>query len=70
MATNKRGIPIAAMEKLLKESGAERVSDKASIALKAVIDDIAEDIARDAVKYAKHAGRKTLKGSDIKLASK
>lgn len=67
---SKRLIPLAAMEKILKNAGAERVSEKAKAALKEVIEDIAEDISTSAVKLAGHAGRKTIKGDDIKLAAK
>jgi len=66
----KRLIPLAAMEKIMKKCGAERVSDKAKAALKNALEEIAEEIATDAVKLAVHAGRKTIKASDIKLASK
>ncbi|MBW2970935.1 NFYB/HAP3 family transcription factor subunit [Candidatus Woesearchaeota archaeon] len=66
----KRTLPLAAMEKIMKQAGAERVSDKAKLALKSVLEEIAEDIATDAVKLAMHAGRKTVKASDIKLATK
>ena len=67
---SKRLIPLAAMEKIMKKAGAERVSDKAKVALKGVLEDIAEDIAGNAVKLAMHAGRKTVKAGDIKLAAK
>ena len=67
---SKRLLPLAAMEKILKNCGAERVSDKAKAALKDVIEDIAEEIAQNAVKLALHAGRKTVKAGDIKLAAK
>ena len=70
MAVRKRILPLAAMEKILKNSGAERVSEDSCEALKDVLEDISEKIASDAVKYAKHAGRKTVKASDIKLAAK
>ncbi len=66
----KRLLPLAAMEKILKKAGAERVSDKAKVALKAVLEDVAEEIGTKAVKLAMHAGRKTVKSGDIKLASK
>lgn len=66
----KRLIPLAAMEKIMRKAGAERVSDKAKAALKLVIEDIANDIALEAVKLANHAGRKTVKASDIRLAAK
>ena len=67
---SKRLIPIAAMEKILKNSGAERVSDKAKEALKDIIEEKAEEIAQSAVRLALHAGRKTIKAGDIKLAVK
>ena len=70
MAQTKRILPLAAMEKVLKQAGADRVSDKAKEALKDVIEDIAEDIAVNAVRLAVHAGRKTVKSGDIKLAAK
>ena len=66
----KRLLPLAAMEKILKHSGAERVSDKAKTALKNVVEEIAEDIAVKAIRLASHAGRKTVKAGDIKLAAK
>ena len=70
MTATKRSIPLASMEKILKSCGAHRVSDKAKSALKSAIEDIAEDIALSAVKFATHAGRKTVKEGDIKLAAR
>ena len=67
---SKRLLPLAAMEKILKQAGAERVSDKAKAALKTVIEEEAEQIAIQAVKFAAHAGRKTVKSGDVKLAAK
>ncbi len=61
-------LPLAAMEKLLKQGGAERVSDKAKVALKNAIEEIATEIAAKSIKLAVHAGRKTVKAEDIKLA--
>ena len=63
-------LPLAAMEKILKQGGAERVSDKAKVALKNAIEDIAHEIAVKSIKLAVHAGRKTVKSEDIKLAVK
>ncbi len=68
--STKKLLPLAAMEKILKESGAERVSNSAKLALKDALEEIGESIALDAVKLAQHAGRKTIKKSDIRLASK
>ena len=70
MNKNKRLLPLAAMEKIAKNSGAERVSDKAKAALKDIVEDIANEIAESAVRIAHHAGRKTVKAGDIKLAAK
>ena len=47
MPTSKRLLPLAAMEKILKQAGAERVSDTAKIALKDAIEDIAEEHASE-----------------------
>ena len=63
-------LPLAAMEKLLKQGGADRVSDKAKVALKNALEEIAHEIATKSIKLAAHAGRKTVKSEDIKLAVK
>jgi len=63
-------LPLAAMEKIIKKVGVSdiRVSDKAKTALKNIIEERAEEIAGRAWQLASHAGRKTVKASDIKLA--
>ena len=66
----KRLIPLAAMEKILKECGADRVSDSAKNALKDILEEKAEEIAQKAIKFAQHAKRKTIQSGDIKLAAK
>jgi|TARA_B100001971_G_scaffold179314_1_gene174715 histone H3/H4 len=70
MSSSSKLLPLAAMEKILKQSGANRVSDKAKVALKNTVEDLADGIATKAVNLAKHAGRVTVKASDIKLAAK
>ena len=67
---NEKVLPLAALEKVLKQCGADRVSDKAKIALKNVVEEMAEKIAVKAIQLAEHAGRKTVKGRDVKLAAK
>jgi histone H3/H4 len=61
---------LSAMYRILKKSGAERVSDESAIELRRVIEEIAETIAKNATDMSKHAGRKTIKAEDVKLASK
>ena len=68
--TTQKLLPLAAMEKILKNCGAERASDKAKAALKDVVEEIAAEIAERAVKFAVHSGRVTVKGGDVKLAAK
>ena len=65
-------LPLAAMEKIIKKVGGAdiRVSEKAKAALKTVVEEKAEQIAEKAWRLATHAGRKTVKEGDIKLAVK
>ncbi len=60
------------MEKIIKKVGGAdiRVSEKAKVALKAVVEERAEAIAEKAWRFATHAGRKTVKEGDVKLAAK
>ncbi|MCK5025208.1 MAG: histone [Nanoarchaeota archaeon] len=64
----KRVLPLAAMEKLLKNCGADRVSDEAKAALRNVLEEVGEMTGKQAIRLANHAGRKTVKADDIKLA--
>jgi len=68
MVKARKLLPLAAMEKILKTHGAERVADNAKEALREVLEDIPERIAVDSVRLALHARRKTVKAEDVKLA--
>lgn len=61
---------LSAMYRILKKSGAERVSDESADELRRILEDIASSIAKSAVEMSTHAGRKTVKAEDVKLASK
>ncbi len=63
-------LPLAAVERLIRKAGAERVSEDASEALADVLEEYALSIGQKAALLAKHAGRKTVTGRDIKLASR
>ena len=60
----------SAMYRILKKSGAERVSDESVDELRRIIEQVAIEVAKSAVDLAKHAGRKTVKSEDVKLTSK
>lgn len=62
-------IPLASMERILKKAGAQRVSEEAKVALRQVLEDISVEMGEEATKLASHAGRKTVKAEDIRLAS-
>ena len=61
---------LSPMNRILKKAGAERVSDDSVDELRRIIEEIAMEISKGAVDMAKHAGRKTVKSEDVKLASK
>ncbi|MFH1770907.1 MAG: histone family protein [archaeon] len=63
-------LPLAAMEKLMKKTGAKRISEDAKDELRKVLEEFGEEVAEASLKLAKHAGRKTIKAEDIKLATR
>ena len=63
-------IPKAPVARIIKESGAERVSEDAKVALADYLDEVARNVAKEAKKITKIAKRKTIKADDIKLAIK
>ncbi len=63
-------LPLAPFGRIIKNAGAKRVSEEATEALAKALEAKADEISAEALKLAKHAGRKTVKASDIELAVK
>jgi histone H3/H4 len=62
-------IKVAPMHKLIKRAGADRVSEESAVALGKALEVIGVKVAKEALDYAKHAGRKTVKAKDIEIAA-
>jgi histone H3/H4 len=63
-------IKVAPMHKLIKRAGASRVSEESAIALGGALEEIGIKVAKEAIDFARHAGRKTVKARDIEIAAK
>ncbi|HJJ98770.1 MAG TPA: NFYB/HAP3 family transcription factor subunit [Methanocorpusculum sp.] len=63
-------LPKAAIIRLAKKAGVERIGGDAADALVAKTEAYVEQSAKKAYGFAQHAGRKTIKAEDIDLATK
>ena len=63
-------LPTAPVTKIVRNAGAERVSEDASQELVRLLEGYGTKIAKKAVSLAKHAGRKTVQAQDIREAAK
>ena len=61
-------LPLSAMSKLIKEAGAQRVSNSAKEKLRKILEDRALEISSEAIKFAKYKGRLTVQDKDIEKA--
>ena len=61
-------LPAAAVERLIRNAGAPRVSATAVTELTNILEARATEISTQAAALAKHAGRKTVTSDDIKMA--
>jgi histone H3/H4 len=63
-------LSVAPMHRLCKKAGAERVSETAAKELAKALQEVGIKIAKEALGYAMHAGRKTIKAEDIEIAAR
>lgn len=63
-------LPIAACDRIVRNSTGLRVGADGAAALAEILEEIGTEIATEEGTMAKHAKRKTVKASDIKLASR
>lgn len=63
-------LPKAPTARLMKNAGAKRISGDAIDLMAEAMEDYGLSIAMKANDYARHAGRKTVKADDVKLALK
>lgn len=63
-------LPIAAVARIAKKNGAERVGQDAAVALVGKAEDYIARLTKEANKLAMHAGRKTVKEEDVELAAR
>ncbi len=64
-------LPLAPMERLLKKGAADiRVSEPAKEALREWLEEKATELAKVAAEFSVHAGRRTIKAEDVRLAAK
>ena len=61
-------LPIAAVIRIARKSGAERVGSDAAAALLAKTEVYIANLTKEANRLAQHAGRKTIKEEDVDLA--
>ena len=63
-------IAVAAMHRLCRKAGAGRVSEAAARELAKVLEEVGVKIAKEALDYAVHARRRTVKSEDVEIAAR
>ncbi len=61
-------IPNKTLDRIIRMCGAERVSKSAAEELGTHLENISRNISFKAIELAEHAGRKTIRAEDVKLA--
>ena len=65
-----KDFPLSPLEKIARKAGAERVSASALKEMRAVLLEMSDRIAADAVAACHHARRVTVKREDISMATR
>ena len=63
-------LQLAPMHRIIKKAGAKRVSEDGAEELRKVLERVGIKIAKEAIDFANHAKRKTVKSEDIEIATK
>ena len=63
-------LPTATLDRVIRKAGAQRVSESAAEELAEILEDKGMEIAKEAIELTEHAGRKTVRAEDIRLALK
>ncbi len=62
-------LPLAAVERIARKAGVERISAEAVKEIARIAEEIATELAKDIEEITKHAKRKTVREEDVKLAA-
>jgi histone H3/H4 len=62
-------IPPATVDRIMRKAGAKRVGKDAAKAMAEIVEERGLAIAAEAIKLAEHAGRRTVRDVDIRLAA-
>jgi len=62
-------LPIAAIERIVRKAGIERISADAIEEISKTVEEIGAELALEAAQAARHAKRKTILKEDIKLVA-
>jgi len=62
-------LPIAAIERIVRKAGIERISAGAIEEISKTVEEIGAELALEAAQAARHAKRKTILKEDIKLVA-
>jgi histone H3/H4 len=63
-------LQLAPMHRIIKKAGAKRVSEDGAEELRKVLERVGIKISKEAIDFANHAKRKTVKSEDIEIATK